>query len=793
MRCATKEAVISTSRRKFLVHISAAAAFTAAKPLASFGAVGSWPGAEGAMGAGSAEWSRKQSPLMTRWSASVDPKNPLPDYPRPQFVRKEWMNLNGIWEYQPGKEKDKAPVGQTLASSICVPFGVESALSGVMELHDRIWYRRMVTIPADWKGKDVLLHFGAVDWESEVFVNGQSVGVHQGGYDPFTHNITAQLKPGENELIVRVFDPTEHGGQPRGKQVTEPRGIMYTPTTGIWQTVWLEPVTPSFIEDMLLNPDVDKAQLGLTVNVAKAASDMMVEVKVKDGGKTVAKVTVAPNALTNIAIPQPKLWSPDSPFLYDLEFELKQGATTVDKMASYFAMRKHSIGKGPDGEIKLMLNNQPIFEKGPLDQGFWPDGIYTAPTEEAMKSDVEAMKAMGFNYVRKHIKVEPARWYHWCDKLGLMVWQDMPSCNSYVGKFVPPPVDTAAFKRELTRLVLTKRNTPSIIQWVTFNEGQGQKAFDTGEIVNMVRKLDPTPRTINEASGGDIHGFGDLNDVHSYPEPAVRPSNGKQALVCGEFGGIGYFVPRHSWEQSGKSYVMVQNADDLYYLYAEFMEQIYALKQTKNLSGYVYTELTDVMTEINGLLCYDRTPKLPFDKIKEINDWKFPRPSYKDLVATSEQTPQAWKLTTEHPSGGPEAWQATAYDDSKWKDAKGSFGSHGEHVGTKWTSGDLWLRKHFNPGMLTPAALERTVLTLCREGASEIYINGLEANVQHGNNRSFNSHYEHRPLMADVRKALVINGDNVIAVHCKGSGDAGRKGSDNTGLFFDLGLAVRSV
>ena len=264
----------------------------------------------------------------------------------------------------------------------------------------------------------------------------------------------------------------------------------------------------------------------------------------------------------------------------------------IDQVQSYTAMRKHSIGN-VDGHVKLLLNNAPIFERGPLDQGFWPDGIYTAPTEDALKYDIESMKAMGFNYVRKHIKVEPARWYHWCDKLGLMVWQDMPSCNSYPGPHsTPPPVDTAAFEEELRRLVLTKRNTPCIVQWITFNESQGQRAFDTGKIVNLVRSLDPTPRTINEASGGEIHGFGDVKDAHSYPEPAVFLKVDKQASVCGEYGGIGLFVPEHSWQVNGGSYVMMQNEEDLYYRYADFMRQIYELKDSHNLSGYVYTELT---------------------------------------------------------------------------------------------------------------------------------------------------------------------------------------------------------
>jgi hypothetical protein len=526
------EGMTGSTRRRFLGQMTSVSALLS-RPGAMWDAVRAElsraPNGEmaaGAQGMAAHGWSPKVGPLMTRWSSQVDARMPHPEYPRPQMVRKDWLNLNGIWEYQPGTGADETPpFSQTLAGAILVPYPVESALSGVMEHHDRLWYRRMLKIPAGWRGRQILLHFGAVDWESEVFVNGRSAGVHLGGYDPFTYDITSMLSGKDDELVVRVFDPTQNGGQPRGKQNTDPRGITYTPTTGIWQTVWLEPVNLAYIEDVTMIPDIDAGQLKLRVNSSKAQSGAMVDVVVKAGDAVVVKMSVAANVDGSVPIPRPRLWSPDTPFLYTMELVLKQGKSTLDSVGSYFGMRKLSVGD-VDGQKKLLLNNQFVFEIGPLDQGFWPDGIYTAPTDDALKADIVQMKAMGFNMVRKHIKVEPARWYYWADTLGILVWQDMPSCNSYPGRaFVPPPEDKTAFERELRRMVETHRNVPSIVLWTVFNEGQGQ--FDTGRMVDIVRSLDPS-RPINEASGGEITGAGNINDIHSYPEPAVRvPMGGR--------------------------------------------------------------------------------------------------------------------------------------------------------------------------------------------------------------------------------------------------------------------------
>lgn len=766
------------SRRSFLGHLAAFSALLTRPRMMCASVLRPGPDSLAGRALKALPWVTKRSPLMTRWSSLVDPRAPHPDYPRPQFVREDWLNLNGVWEYQPGMAADEAPpFGRTLADTILVPYPVESALSGVMEHHDRLWYRRQLAIPAAWRGRDVLLHFGAVDYESEVFVNGHRVGLHAGGYDPFCYNITPFLQGEEHhELIVRVFDPTEMGGQPRGKQNTKPRGITYTPTTGIWQTVWLEPVHSARIEGITLIPDIDRGVLNLTVDGVGTDGTHTVEVTVKKGQSAVSRQSIPLNKETAISIANARLWSPDDPFLYTLNLTLKQGPRSIDSVGSYFGMRKTHVGDA-DGQKKLLLNNKFVFQLGPLDQGFWPDGIYTAPTDDAMKNDILQMKAMGFNMVRKHIKVEPARWYYWTDKLGLLVWQDMPSANSYPGKaFVPPPVDKVAFEDGLTRMVKSHRNSPSIILWTVFNEGQGQ--FDTERMVNVVRGLD-TSRPINEASGGQIKGFGDVNDIHSYPEPAVRPPNGKQALVCGEFGGIGYLIPDHSWQREGHGYVEVDTPADLLYLYAEFMDQVRQLRDGKGLSAAVYTELTDVMTEINGLLTYDRIPKVPTEKIRQVNTFQFPAPTYKTVLPTSQVSGQTWQYVTTKPD---DSWSGKDYNDSSWSQGPGPFASTGEHVGTAWTTPDIWLRRHFNPGALTPEQIQNLVLTETHRGRLELYINGVQSSGQQGNNRASEGRYEHRPLSHAVREAILPNAENVIAVHVHGSQDQ---------QSFDAGLAIR--
>ena len=730
---------------------------------------------------GSAEdWAMKKGPLTTRWSAQVNPAAPWPEYPRPQLVRADWRNLNGVWEYQADAGGgDVVRTGRALANKILVPFAMESALSGVMEHHDRIWYRRSFEVPAAWKGKRVILNFGAVDYESEVYVNGRSVGLHRGGYDPFHYDVTDALKDGGDgpqELVVRVFDPTIEAGQPRGKQTTAPGGIMYTPTTGIWQTVWLEPIAPGGVRDLKITPDVDAGAVGIAVETLGEAADAEIAVTVKDGENVVGTAKGKPGSEIKIAVPDAKLWSPDQPFLYDLEIAVARNGEAVDKVDSYFGMRKIEIGE-VDGVKKMLLNGKFVFQLGPLDQGFWPDGIYTPPTENALKYDVQSIKDLGFNMVRKHIKVEPARWYYWTDRLGLLVWQDMPSANSYLGREQPvPKIDAEAFERELTAMVKTLQNVPSIIMWVVFNESQGQ--HDTERLVSLVKKLDPT-RLVNEASGGAYTGSGDVHDVHSYPPPACPPPSATQALVCGEYGGIGFRVPGHMWVNQGSGYTNVTSPEALVDLYAEFIGKLKGFRDEKGLSAAVYTQLTDVMTEINGLLTYDRVPKMDVKQIAKANRFEMPSPVYTFIAPTSEKQSQTWRYTMDTPAPN---WYRKDFDDSAWKQGKGGFGTAGTPgvglVGTTWNTTDVWLRRTFHPGVLTPDQIAKLMVRYYHDEDLEVYINGILAYKVEG----YMVGYENRPLTPAARKAIKPSADNILAVHCR---------QTTGGQYVDAGLVIR--
>ena len=555
-----------------------------------------------------AEWQPAAGPLKTRWAKDVTPDHVLPEYPRPQMVRKDWLNLNGLWDIK---------LGDGTESKILVPFAIESALSGVMKHVDRVTYRRSFEIPKGWSGQQVLLHFGAVDWECKVTLNGKELGVHRGGYDAFSYNITDALKPeGTQEITVEVFDPTDLGGQPRGKQKLKPGSIMYTATTGIWQTVWLEPVAPAHIESLKIVPDVDESCLRLTVFGSGS-----VEAVASEDGKVIAQVTGQAGSELKLSIPSPKLWSPDSPHLYDLRVSLKSGDKTVDAVTSYFGMRKIALGKDDKGITRMMLNGKPVFQVGPLDQGFWPDGIYTAPTDEALRFDIAETKRLGFNTTRKHVKVEPDRWYYWCDKLGLLVWQDMPCGNSYTDK--PQPIDKPQFKSELVNMVKNLWNHPSIIMWVVFNENQGQ--HDTEALVAEVKALDPS-RLVNNASGNDDKNCGDVIDKHTYPGPESPKPEDNRAAVLGEFGGLGLPVDGHTWTKKTWGYEGTKNIKDLTSAYEKLLGKAWELNSTAGLSAVIYTQFTDVETECNGLLTYDREiNKVVPERAAAANSGKLPK------------------------------------------------------------------------------------------------------------------------------------------------------------------------
>lgn len=577
-----------------------------------------------------------QSPtLKTRWASRVSATAPLPEYPRPQLERSSWLNLNGSWQYAIApKSQINAPA--TYAGNILVPYPVESALSGVQKTVGKdklLWYKRTFTLPANYKNKTILLHFGAVDWQTTVFINGKPAGDHRGGYDPFTFDITPFLKrSGPQEIVVSVWDPSDEGPQPRGKQVIKPQGIWYTPVTGIWQTVWIEPVTPTYIAALKPVPDIDKQSLDLSVNTENLRPGDQLKITALDGTQQVAEQTLDNSGSASLKIANPKLWSPSSPFLYHLNVAILRKGKVIDEVKSYFAMRKSSMAPDNKGIQRMLLNNQFVFQFGPLDQGWWPDGLYTAPTDEALKFDIEKTKELGFNMIRKHVKVEPARWYYYADSLGMLVWQDMPSGDlgnrwenrpGVFGRATDKDRDAASeaiYRSEWKAIMDALQPFPSIVVWVPFNEAWGQ--FKTEEITQWTMQYDPS-RLVNSASGGNFVATGHIIDLHSYPDPAMPRADlfgAKQALVLGEYGGLGLPLEGHTWQQKDNwGYQSFKNADDLFKVYNGFCERLKDLIQ-RGLSAAVYTQTTDVEMEVNGLMTYDREIiKVPAEKISAAN------------------------------------------------------------------------------------------------------------------------------------------------------------------------------
>ena len=552
-------------------------------------------------------WKIAKNPILTKWATDVDPLKPWLNYPRPDMVRNEWMDLNGLWNYAITARGVKP---EKWDGSILVPYPVESALSGVKKKvteKENLWYKRTFTIPNVWKKKHLLLNFEACDWETRVWVDGKEAGVHRGGYDPFTFDITGL--PGKtklHELLVCVWDPTDKGAQPRGKQVSAPGSIWYTSTTGIWQTVWIEPVNESWISSFRTVTNADNGTISFKTEVKNADAGTLF-FKIKKEGKTVATASGNANSEITAQIKDPVLWSPDKPFLYDISVELKNDNKTVDKVNSYTGIRKISIGKTPDGFTRMLLNNEFVYQNGPLDQGFWPDGIYTPPTEAAMVYDLQMTKKMGFNMLRKHVKVENRIFYYWCDKLGILVWQDMPSGDQSIWGNMPDinksKEATEQYELELKRMIETKYNHPSIIMWVPFNEGWGQ--FETGRITQLISDYDHT-RLVNSSSGWTDRGTGNVNDIHHYPDPAVQPSEEKRAIVLGEFGGLGLPLQGHTWEQKNWGYRNMADTLQLLSKYESYLDMVHGFVKENGLSASIYTQTTDVETETNGLMTYDR-------------------------------------------------------------------------------------------------------------------------------------------------------------------------------------------
>lgn len=576
-----------------------------------------------------AQWKPAGDKIKTAWAEEIDVNNVLPEYPRPIMQRPEWKNLNGLWDYAIVKAGSAEPAN--FDGEILVPFAVESSLSGVMKRvgdENELWYKRSFTVPSNWKGKKVMLNFGAVDWRSEIFINDIKVGTHQGGYTPFSFDVTPFLnKSGTQKLVVKVWDPTDKGYQPRGKQTSRPEGIWYTPVTGIWQTVWLEPVAEKFIKNVRTVPNIDNSSLKVEVEACAANYADLYEVVVFDGGKQIATAKASTSQSVNISIPDQKLWDTENPFLYDMKVKLISNGKVLDEVDSYFAMRKVSTKRDENGIVRLQLNNKDQFQFGPLDQGWWPDGLYTAPSDEALKYDIVKTKDLGFNMIRKHVKVEPARWYTHCDQLGILVWQDMPSGDRsprwemrqyFDGTELKRSAESEAnFRAEWKAIMDYLYSNPSIVVWVPFNEAWGQ--FKTGEIAEWTKTYDPS-RLVNPASGGNHYTVGDMLDLHKYPGPEMYLYDAQRATVLGEYGGIGWPLEGHLWSTDRNwGYVQFKNSKDVTDKYVEYAEEL--LKMIKaGFSAAVYTQTTDVEGEVNGFMTYDRKViKMEDNRIKEIN------------------------------------------------------------------------------------------------------------------------------------------------------------------------------
>jgi beta-galactosidase/beta-glucuronidase len=617
------------------------------------------------------QWKPAPVTLMTQWGEKVTPENAWLEYPRPQFVRERWQNLNGLWEY--AITAKTAPAPAKYDGQILVPFALEAALSGVgktLQPTERLWYRRSFTMPAEWKSQRVLLNFGAVDYECTLWVNGGLVGAHKGGFDAFSFEVTPFLRDGANELIVAVTDPSDSGEQPRGKQQLKPQGIWYTPVSGIWQTVWLEPVPASlYLAELRLTPDVDAGGLrviGLT-NEAVADDTYGVRLTASAEGKTVSSTIVRINREGFLKVPGARLWSPADPFLYDLKTELVRvknpwpqptsadlkneprprfGAkerelyanaevegAALDVVSSYFGMRKISIGSGGSGTVAgqpaMLLNGKPVFQHGPLDQGWWPDGLHTPPSDAAMKWEIEWLRRSGFNMLRKHIKVEPARYYYHCDKLGMLLWQDMPSGFNQALRNNPSDqgeperlsVSREQHELEMRRMLGRLHNAPSIVTWVVFNEGWGQ--YETKAMAQWVKAIDGS-RLVNANSGWLDQNAGDLYDIHTYHETPLTPEQkADRAVVIGEYGGVGWPIQEHLWNPSMRNWGYQTYQDKNAYLNAlrKKMEALVPMKQKLGLSAAVYTQTTDVEGEVNGFMTYDRKfIKIEPEALRELNE-----------------------------------------------------------------------------------------------------------------------------------------------------------------------------
>lgn len=744
-------------------------------------------------------WKPVEGNIITKWGRQIAAENPLPEYPRPSMVRGEWLNLNGLWNYEVTPIAVKEAPEFNADKTILVPFAIESALSGVKQTftpNDKLWYSRTFTIPTTWKGKNVKLNFGAVDYNCQVFVNNKPVGRHSGSSDAFSFDITKALNDGgEQKVSLWVTDPSNDGRQPRGKQVLKPSGIYYTSVSGIWKTVWLEPVAEQHILFHNGFANIDKGIFTVITRLQTKATDEKIRVTAFLKGIKVAEELVDGGKPAVLKIKDAKWWSPDSPTLYDLKVELLKNDAVIDAYDSYFGMRKISVAKDESGKSRIMLNNKFVFQYGFLDQGWWPDGLLTAPTDAALLNDILFTKNAGYNTIRKHIKIESERFYYHCDRLGMLVWQDAVSGDKFNALNPPPnfkkePNAAKDFERELRNMIMQLRNYPCISQWVVFNEGWGQYGGDS--LLTWTKKFDPT--RLATISGWVDFPESSVADVHRYPYPGRVEDAGDRPFVVGEFGGLGLPTEGHLWDATKKNwgYSNYKTSAEMTVAYQTLVNQLQLLIG-EGLSGAIYTQTTDVEHEVNGMLTYDReVEKIPVAELKKINAPLFVSLTSKlnYILKNSEKEPQTWKYSTEAPA---EDWNQPKFNDKSWETGLGAFGSTKpvnqfrytveertaiNHVPkTLWETTDIWLRREFKLDKV-PA---NKVLSIRFDDAAEVYINGvLVAKV--AGKPGLHNYFQYEPFMVGTENALK-KGKNVIAV--KVTNDMTKQG----GQFIDVGIA----